>query len=109
MSVEVPFFSTASFSEEVTLDDTPYRLEFHWNYRGQYWTMDIHDRDGNALVEGVKVVVSYGLSRRFRWTGSPPGELTVVKPPAPYERIGRLDMGDVARLLYTTGAELAAL
>jgi len=107
--VDIPFFQTAAFTEEITLDGTPYRLSLHWNHRGQFWVMDIRDREQNVLVAGIKVVVAYELIRRFAWREVPPGALVPVSTSAPYERIARCAIGDSVSLVYATEAEYAAL
>lgn len=106
---QIPTFDTASFSEEVTLDDEQFRLAFHYNTRGDFWVMDIMDRDSNPLAMGIKVVASHELIRRYRYKAIPPGALSTADPADSYLRVGRDDLPNRVALVYLTEAEHAAL
>jgi len=74
----IPFREFSSFNEVVVLDDTPYKMHFHWNNRGEYWSMSIADNDGTVLIDSVKLVNNYELIDRYAGSGLPPGELYVA-------------------------------
>ena len=110
MAVDVPMFDTASFTEEVTLGDTPYRFRFHWNYRGQFWVLDILDRDDNLLVAGIKIVASYEVIRRYGYRGIPQGALISSNTTEPYARLLRDSfVSGETSLVYFTEDEYAAI
>lgn len=48
-----------------TLDGVPVTLRILWNERFQYWTMNLYDRQLNAIISGVKLVRDYKLIGRF--------------------------------------------
>ena len=73
-------FDDASFTESVTLGDNEYQLSFVWNTRGEFWSMDIADANGNALLSGVRLVISYPLNTQHPGTGLPPGVFFVNDP-----------------------------
>ena len=106
---QIPTFDTASYSEEVTLDEAQYRLDFHYTFRGDYWVVDILDRDLNPLVMGVKVVPSYELLAQYKHLAVPQGILMAVDVAAENLRIGRDDLPTRVDLVYMTEAESAAL
>lgn len=106
---QIPTFDTASFTEEITLDDAQYRLQFHYNFRGDHWVVDILDRDLNPLVMGVKVVASYELVRQYGYRTIPPGALAAVDPADENLRVGRDDLPNRVSLVYMTEEEHATL
>lgn len=74
----IPFKPLPSFIEEITLGDIPYVLIFNWNSRGEFWTLDILDREENDIVIGIKLVNQYELLGIFAETNLPKGKLYVV-------------------------------
>lgn len=74
----IPFFNDPCFSEDVTLDGVPYHLRFHWNTRGDFWALDIYDRDLNPIVGGIKLMNNYELFLNHPDRNLPPGKLLVV-------------------------------
>ena len=55
--VVIPFKDLPSFTQEIALSGVSYIFEFNWNYRGQYWSMSIYNRDRVPIVLGVKLVI----------------------------------------------------
>lgn len=102
---KIPFAEFAAFTQEVVLDNIPFRLSFNWNTRGEYWSMSIADRDEVKLISGIKLVMSYGLIRRYPGRGQPPGELIVVDPSGQVEKAGRDDFQDKISLVYISEDE----
>lgn len=105
--IQIPFFDLSSFSQEVTLDLVPYRLTFNWNSRGEYWTLDITNRDQTVLIAGIKIVIGYELLTAHPDRGLPPGELYAVDPSGNTDRIGQNDFfNNRVSLIYVPEAEL---
>lgn len=101
MSLSIISFATfPAFTQEVVLDNIPYRLTFNWNTRGEYWVMSIADRDEVKLVSGIKLVMNFPLIRRYPGRGLPSGEFIVVDPSLQLERAGRNDFQDKVKLIY---------
>ena len=104
-SFTIPFSEFPSFTQEVVLDNIPFRLTFNWNTRGEYWTMSIEDRDEVKLASGIKLVMNFGLIRRYPGRGLPPGELIAIDPSQQLEKAGRNDFLDKVKLLYVSEDE----
>lgn len=96
-------FEAPSYKEEVTLDGRPYLLSFHWNTRGEYWSMAIADRDEVMLLSGIRLVMLFPLIH-YRHVDSrlPPGELIVMDTSANtiYQEPGRYDFSNNRCSLY---------
>ena len=106
--VVIPFIQYASFFEQVTLDGTPYNYEFNFNTRGGFWTMTIRNTDDEVLVAGIKLVLSFELTARFRHFGITPGETWTVDTSDTVESIGYDDLISNVKLVYVPEAELEA-
>jgi hypothetical protein len=103
----LPFSEAPAFSQEVTLDDVPYRFRFIWNTRFEFWSMSIFDREFTPIVQGIKVVLGYELISLYRGLPVPPGEIYTVDTTDEVVRIGRDDIPDgVVQLVYVPESEL---
>jgi len=67
-----------SYREEITFGDTPYILIFNWNTRGQFWSLDILDREENDILTGIKLVNQWEFLGMFADERLPKGKLYVV-------------------------------
>lgn len=107
MILVLPMFSDPSFTQRITLDNVPYRLQFHWNYRGQHWTLSIQDAQGNPVLSGIKLVLQFNLLEQFRAYNIPNGSLTVYDSTGSTDRIGRFDFvsGRELVLVYVSNDE----
>ena len=107
----IPFQNFTAFSQEVTLDDTPYKLSFYWNSRDEAWFMTIVDREENELIRGIKLVLNYPLLNNHRNRGLPPGEIIIIDPSDGPETISYDDFTGARGLLmtYLTETEVAAI
>lgn len=97
------------FSQQVTLDNKPYRLVFRWNDRGKFWAMDINDINDNSLVSNIKLVLNYELTKRFSDRGLPQGLMFCIDTSEKKESIGRYDLDSTVNLVYIPGAEVESL
>lgn len=107
--VTVPFSEFPAFTEEIVLDNVPYRFSFNWNTRGKFFTLIISDRDQVELLSGIKLVINFELLRWYPGRGTPPGELYVVDPSGELERVERNSFQDKLSLIYVGEAEVATL
>lgn len=101
----IDFAAFTAFTQEVVLDNIPYRLSFNWNTRGGFWSMSIADRDEVKLLSGIKLVMNYGLIRRYPGRGQPPGEFIVADPSLQIEKAERNDFQDKISLVYISEDE----
>lgn len=86
----------------VVLSDNPYTLRVLWNENYGYFSLSIYEREGDVIVENVKMVKNYPLLGRFKNTKLPLGDLYFVdnknKNARPiYESIGT---GDYSLVYY---------
>lgn len=80
MSVEIPMKDLPSFTEEVTLDSTPYILKFDYNSRDAAWFISFYSREQTPLVTGIKLILFSELISSYPDRGLPLGELWVLDP-----------------------------
>lgn len=105
----IPFSEFPAFTQEIVLDNIPYRFTFNWNTRDTYWILSVADRDEVKLISGIKLVMDYGLIRRYPGRNLPPGELIVIDPSGEIERAERDDFQDKVNLIYITEDEFASV
>lgn len=97
----IPMKTFPAYTMEVTLDLIPYRFDFHWNYRGEFWTLNVLDREQQSLVMGIRLALGFDLFDLYPDRGLPPGQLFVVDPTGSEVEIGRND--------FTNGRELEVI
>lgn len=103
----IPFFyQYSNFSEEVTLDDVTYHLEFMYNERRERWTMSVFDLSGNAIVTGISLVLGYSLLDQFPGHGLPPGEMYIIDTTEKEVKPDRDNMGKILDLVYIPEADV---
>jgi len=93
--IVLPFKSFASFTEEIQLDNVPYRFTFNWNYRGQYYSLVIRNVENTLLIAGIKLLLGKEHFELHPDRGLPPGQLFVVDTSdskTQYAPIGRNDL-----------------
>lgn len=77
--ITLPMFDTAYFKYSTVLTENEYLLNFKWNTRYEFWTMDIYDLEETAIHLGIKLVIGYPLlSQRALKNDSPPGDFWVI-------------------------------
>lgn len=107
MPITLPIDNTFSnFSFNVPLDGTTYIFNFVYNTRSEQWTMHISDIDGNALVNGIKLVLSYDLFDQYKHLNIPPGELYAIDTTKKEIEITRENLGEAVKLVYILESEL---
>jgi len=107
MPVIIPMKNLPSFTEEVTLDNTPYILRFDYNARGEDWYITFTDRDENVIASGIKLLLHYELIHDYPDIGLPKGELWVFDSTDDTSNPGREDFNNERlSLVYYTEDEL---
>ena len=61
----LPLTNNPEESFSLTIDDILYNFKQLWNADGEFWTLDILDSDGVALVYGVKIVTQWNLLEQY--------------------------------------------
>ena len=77
MSFAIPVDDLNSQAIEATLDDILYYIILNWNQSGGYWIMSIRNSAYRTLIDGVSVSANFPLTRQFRYSDMPPGEMAV--------------------------------
>lgn len=104
----IPFQEIAAFTMQITLTNVIFLLSFKWNALNAYWVMSIYDRDGNALVVGIKIVTNYDLTAQYVVPGLPAGQIVCQNIINEWFDIGRFDMGETTELIYYEPGEIAS-
>lgn len=72
----VPTHTDPFYNVKTLLDGSQYQFQFQWNHETSTWAFDLYDANGNAVVQGVKVVPGIPLlGRCHHLVSCPPGEL----------------------------------
>ena len=95
---------------EATLDDVLFYIIVDWNDSGKYWEMGIRNSSYRTLIDGICMVSDFGLTRQFRYSDMPAGEL-VVNVTKRFDGALPRDafVTGLAQLTYTTEQELLDL
>lgn len=110
MSVIIPFAEFPSFTETISLDQTPYRFSFKWNYRGQFWSMGIATSEDVSIIDSIKVVMDIELIEVYALEAMPPGQMFSVSPNNTRFSIGRNDLNDGnIQIIYVPEDEVATI
>jgi hypothetical protein len=65
---------------EAVLDDELFYIILDWNSSSQSWTMSLRNATYETLISGIALVVNYPLTRQFRFSTMPQGELYLAHP-----------------------------
>ena len=68
----------SDYQQITSLDGSDFILRFLFNQREAKWYLDIADKDGVAIVNGIKIVVGISLLRKVTDARRPPGLLTAM-------------------------------
>lgn len=94
----------------ITLEGTPYRLDFTWNARMNNgvgkWMLQISDAQSNVIIGNVPVVATWPLFDRFKTKTLPPGTLFAFDSSGQNLDPGRFELGDRVRLFYLESTSL---
>jgi hypothetical protein len=94
------------FTFQCELDAVTYQFHFRWDERELAWFMGILDVSGNALINGVRVVVGFPLAVRTRYnTAMPPGALIAFDTSGQDLDPGLTDLGSRVQILYYSVVE----
>lgn len=103
----IPLDSTApEYRVRVRLDGSFYFLTAKWNTRRLWWTIDMLDSNGDALVRGLRVCTGYDLLRAHKLVGFPPGALVAIDTRRTKTDPSRDDLGLRVVLCYIPAADM---
>lgn len=98
--------SSPSFSIEVTLEGQSYLLDFHWNERAEGWFFSISDLIGVSLLAGMRLVVGFPMTARYKSELLPPGVFVALDTSGADLDPGISDLGSRVVLQYVESSDL---
>ncbi len=103
--------SSLNYTETVQLDGFEYLFSFAWSSRESCWYISIGDQNGGPIAQGIRLVVSWPLLRRFKFNPQiPTGMLVCVDMSGQNVDIEvPTDLGTRVLLMYITADDVAAL
>ena len=94
------------YDMQIVLDAVTFTLEFRWNTREASWYMRILTQEGEAILDGLKVVVDWPIGFRSADVRRPAGALIALDTMGEHLNPGQFDLGDRVQLSYFPFAEL---
>lgn len=93
----------APFTVSVVLDGIRYVLDFRYNVRAKYWTIDLMNGSREPIYTGIRGVADYDLLTHCPHPERPSGRLYLVDLTG--RGIDPLDheLGERVRLVYVSG------
>ncbi len=67
-----------AYDFSIILEGSTYYLNFEWNERGSFWSMDILDSEQNHLVAGVRMTTGVDLLKQFKNEMLPQGSFFLL-------------------------------
>ncbi|SFB97247.1 phage baseplate plug family protein [Pragia fontium] len=86
---------------DITLDKKPLTLRVTWNEYGQYWYFSLSERNGESIIDGIKMVKDTFLLKRYQLS-SPEGDFIFMDNYSGKERPDFYSLGNDHLLLYRT-------
>ncbi len=99
----IPWQSFADFTQTIRLSGVVYSMRARWNTVREFWTLDLYDNNGTALLLGQKLVFNTDILARYEDTRLPPGQIFCIDTGNAAQQlstIGRNDIGTNALLVY---------
>lgn len=94
----VPFSDTASFSQQIVLDNEIFNMTINYNSSKEYWTMDLFDANNNEIFTNAKLTTGVSIGKRLGRTNQPKGDFVVIFDVGGTP--GRNDFNQNASLVY---------
>lgn len=74
----VPFSDTASFSQQIVLDDEIFNMTINYNSSFDFWTMDLFDANNNEIFTNAKLTTGVSIGKRLGKINQPKGHFVVI-------------------------------
>jgi hypothetical protein len=105
MFVDIPIQSKVHDQQfTLTLDNVTYLLRFRFNFRENYWCMDISTEAGVLIVGGVVLLKGLNLLTRFGNINLPQGQMFVADTGGTSEEMNFDNLNITHFLAYETAA-----
>lgn len=84
----VPLQPFYDFTEEIALSNILYIFNFSWNSRGEFWVLDVYNKDTNfPIVLGIKLLAEYDITYLFKYKFTKEYKLIVTNPAQSFKRL----------------------
>lgn len=94
----VPFSDTASFSQQIVLDNEIFNMSINYNSSFDFWTMDLFDVNNNEIFTNAKLTTGVSIGKRLGKENQPKGDFVVIFDSGDTPK--RNDFNSNARLVY---------
>ena len=74
----IPFSDTASFSQQIVLDDEIFNMTINYNSSFDFWTMDLFDVNNNEIFTNAKLTTGVSIGKRLGKINQPKGDFVVI-------------------------------
>lgn len=91
-----------SFRQTANLSGTLYILEFNWNPRAEYWTIDVYDLNKIAVINGAVLSVNWPIFVHCSSPIKPNGQLMLIDTSGKSLPCTAQDLGTRCKLVYVT-------
>ena len=101
MDYEIPL--EKSITEQVfnvVLSEETFTLKVLWNDEGEYFSLSIYTIAEKTLVENIKMVPNYPLTKRYKIEEMPKGEFFLIREFGKGQKPGYDELGDVFKLIF---------
>jgi hypothetical protein len=109
----IPFKDQSEWNMQITLTGNIFNLIFKWNALNEFWTMNILDADKNTIVNGIKIVTNYNLTKQFIaaiiGNGIKFGDISCIDFTESFNEITRYSMGQSQNLFYYEPLEFLSI
>ena len=89
-----------AYQFSIDLESVNYNFNFRYNTRLNRWFMNILDTEENVLLSGVKVLINFDLTYKYRYKDIPPGSFFCIDETGANQNPEREDLGNTHKLLY---------
>ncbi|QBH97291.1 hypothetical protein EKN56_13315 [Limnobaculum zhutongyuii] len=86
---------------DIILDEQPLTIRVTWNGDGEYWYFTLSHRNGDTILNGIKMVKNIPLISRYQ-IKSPPGDFIFLDNNSNKERPDFYSLGNDYLFLYKT-------
>jgi hypothetical protein len=103
--------TSLNYEQTTQLDGFEYLFGFVWSERESCWYVSMSDQDGTPIAQGIRLVVTWPLLRRFKFNPQiPTGQLMCIDLSGQNVDIQEpSDLGSRVLLVYVTADDVAAV
>lgn len=88
-----------NYSQTTVLEGTAYLLTFSYNQRENCWYLSMATEEGDDIIDGMKLVCSWPITRKCADPRAPQGELMVISNTSDNSPPGLADLAPGGRCI----------